>query len=505
MGIADVSVGSSVEVLSNFIGGQWVPSHSTDLLDVINPATGGTIARVPMSASDEVDSAVVVAHQAYGAWQHVPPIERARYLFHLRDLLLANAEKIARMVTVEHGKTLTDARGSVQRAIENVEVAAGIPSLMMGYGLRNGAGREIDEEAVRRPLGVFAGISPFNFPMMVPFWFMPYAIATGNTFILKPSEQVPMSQNFVFELIEELGLPPGVVTLIHGGRDVVRALIDHPLVRGISFVGSSAVARHVYGRAAMQGKRVQAAGGAKNVLVVMPDAVLEHTIPNIINSAFGSSGQRCLAGSILITVGAAHAPVRDALLQAIKEIRVGDGLLPETTMGPVISQVAKARILQAIQRGVNEGATLLTGGSEAHVDGYPDGYYVEPTVFDGVTPQMSLARDEIFGPVLGILSVDSMEQAVEHIQHSQYGNAASIFTQNGATAREFQSKLEVGNVGINIGVAAPMAYFPFGGAKDSFFGTLHGQGRDAVDFFTDRQVVITRWFKDHGTDGGGHW
>lgn len=495
----------SVQIMTNYVDGHWVPSTATELLDVRNPATGDIVAQVPMSTPEEVDAAVDAAHRAFRTWQHVPPIERARYLFTLRDLLVTHAADLARLVTIEHGKTLADARGSVQRAIENVEVAAGIPSLMMGYGLTNGAGRDIDEEAVRRPIGVFAGIAPFNFPMMVPFWFMPYAIATGNTFILKPSEQVPMSQAFVFQLIEQIDLPPGVVSLINGGPDVVDALIDHPLVRGISFVGSTPVAKHVYARAAARGKRVQAAGGAKNVIVVMPDAVLDKAIPNIINAAFGSAGQRCLAGSVLMPVGSAHGPVRAALLEAMKHIRVGNGLNPEVTMGPVISPAAKARILQAIQQGVAEGATLLAGGGEALVEGHPNGTFVEPTLFDHVAPEMSLAGHEIFGPVLSIMPVKTLDHAIRYIDTNQFGNAASIFTQNGGSAHEFQTRLDVGNIGINIGVAAPMAYFPFGGARESFFGTLHGQGRDAIDFFTDRQVVIRRWFEEGREHVGTHW
>jgi malonate-semialdehyde dehydrogenase (acetylating) / methylmalonate-semialdehyde dehydrogenase len=495
----------SVQTLTNFVDGNWMPSTAEESMAVRNPATGEIVARVPMSTPDEVDLAVQAAHRAFRTWQHVPPIERARYLFALRDLLVAHVDDLARLVTIEHGKTLADSRGSVQRAIENVEVAAGIPSLMMGYGLTNGAGRDIDEEAVRRPIGVFAGIAPFNFPMMVPFWFLPYAIGTGNTFILKPSEQVPMSQAFVFGLIEQLDLPPGVVSLINGGPDVVNALIDHPLVRGISFVGSTPVAKAVYARAAAHGKRVQAAGGAKNVMVVMPDAVIDKVIPNVINAAFGSAGQRCLAGSVLMPIGAAHVPVRDALLEDMKHIRVGNGLNPDVTMGPVISPSAKTRILQAIEQGLADGATLLFGGGEAVIDEYPNGNFIEPTLFDDVTPEMPLASQEIFGPVLSIMPVDTLDDAIRYIDSNTYGNAASVFTQSGAAAREFQTRLDVGNIGINIGVAAPMAYFPFGGARESFFGTLHGQGRDAIDFFTDRQVVIRRWFEESREHAGKHW
>jgi len=490
---------TTVATLPNYIGGRFVQSQG-DTLPVINPATGETLSRVPLSTTEEVDVAVQAAQAAFETWRDVPPIDRARYMFALRDLLIENADELARLVTLEHGKTLADAQGSVQRAIENVEVAAGIPSLMMGYGLRNGAGKNIDEEAVRRPLGVFAAIAPFNFPMMVPFWFMPYAITTGNTFIVKPSEQVPGSMRRVFELIDEIGLPPGVVNLVNGAKDTVDALLDHPQIQGISFVGSTAVARYIYSRAATSGKRVQAAGGAKNVMVVMPDADLDMTIPNIINSAFGSSGQRCLAGSIVVPVGPVRNELRQRLVEAMGKIRVGNGLEEGVTMGPVISEAARDRIVQAIENGKQEGAELVTGGNAVQpVEG---GYFVEPTLFDNVRPEMQLAQTEIFGPVLAMEPADSLDAAIDIVQASPYGNAASIFTEHGGWAREFQMRADVGNVGINIGVAAPMAYFPFGGARSSFFGTQHGQGRDAIDFFTDRQVVITRWFEG---ETGAHW
>jgi malonate-semialdehyde dehydrogenase (acetylating)/methylmalonate-semialdehyde dehydrogenase len=484
---------AGIRTIRNYIGGQWVASAATDLLDVSNPATGETIARVPLSTAEEVDRAARAAQDAFPAWRDVPPLDRAKFLFTLRDLMVRHWEDIARLVTTEHGKTLADARGSVQRAIENVEVAAGIPSLMMGYGLENGAGREIDEEAVRRPLGVFAAVAPFNFPAMVPFWFLPYAIATGNTFIVKPSEQVPLTQNFLFELLDQVGLPPGVVNLVNGSKGTVDALLDHPLIKGISFVGSTPVARYIYARAAANGKRVQAGGGAKNMMVVMPDAVLDKTVPNVISSAFGSSGQRCLA------------PVRDALVAATRALKVGNGLEEGVGMGPVISAAAKERILKATQQGRAEGAELLVGGGPAEVPGYPGGHYVQPTIFDNVRPAMALARDEIFGPVLAIMPAQSLDQAMAFIHDSPYGNAASIFTQHGGWAREFAYRADVGNVGVNIGVAAPMAYFPFGGAKESFFGTLHGQGREVIDFFCDRKVVIRRWFTDEGEEKGKHW
>jgi malonate-semialdehyde dehydrogenase (acetylating)/methylmalonate-semialdehyde dehydrogenase len=497
-------VGTGVELLPNYIGGAWVEARGPDALPVINPATGETIARVPLSSAEDVDAAVRAARAAFEEWRQTPPMERARFMYPLRDLLVKHRDEIARLITIEHGKVLSDAQGSVQRAIENVEVAAGIPSLMMGYGLDNGAGREIDSHVERRPLGVFACVAPFNFPMMVPFWFMPYAVATGNTFIIKPSEQVPLSQRFVFELIDSISLPPGVLSLVNGSRETVDALLDHPDVAGISFVGSTPTARYIYARAAANGKRVQAAGGAKNVLVVMPDATLDKTVPNLLNSAFGSSGQRCLAGSIVIPVGEAHARVREALADGMKGIKVGNGLHPDVTMGPVISASARDRILAAIEAGKADGATLVAGGGAARVDGHDGGYFVQPTLFDDVQPGSRLATDEIFGPVLSMMPVETLDDAIALIEASPYGNAASIFTEHGGWAREFRQRVDVGNVGVNIGVAAPMAYFPFGGARQSFFGTLHGQGRDAIDFFTDRRVTIERWFAS-GTSARGHW
>ncbi|MGH2448644.1 MAG: CoA-acylating methylmalonate-semialdehyde dehydrogenase [Chloroflexota bacterium] len=498
---------TKIKTLENYIDGRWAQAPAgAGTLPVTNPATGEILARVPLSGAAAVDAAAGAAHAAYNSWQHVPPIDRARYLFELRDLVIAESEELARLITAEHGKTLADARSAVERAIENIEVASGMPSLMMGFGLDNGAGRDIDERAVRRPLGVFAAVAPFNFPMMVPFWFLPYAIATGNTFILKPSEQVPLSQQMVFRLLDQLSLPDGVVNLVNGGRETVEALLDHPLIRGISFVGSTSVARQIYARAAANGKRVQAAGGAKNVLVVMPDAVMEKTVPNIINAAFGSTGQRCLAGSVVVPVGDVHQPLREGLVEAMRQIRVGSGLDEHVTMGPVISPAARERIQTAIERGQAEGAELVAGGVDFDAPpGLEGGNWVQPTLFDRVRPEMRLAQDEIFGPVLAMMPAQDLDQALRFINRSPYGNAASIFTRDGGWARQFQRSLDVGNIGVNIGVAAPMAYFPFGGARDSFFGTQHGQGRDAVDFFTDRQIVISRWFLPGQDHAGQHW
>ena len=479
-------------VIRNYIGGEWVASTAADRQQVINPAIGKALAEVPLGTAEDVESAVAAAQAAFWAWRQTPPQQRVQCLYRLKRLMEENHDKLARIVTEEHGKALDDARGSVQRAIENVEVACGIPSLMMGYGLEDGAARGIDEDVIRQPLGVFAAICPFNFPAMVPFWYLPYAVACGDTFIVKPSEQVPLTQEAIFELIAESGFPPGVINLVNGARPVVDAILDHPKIRGVSFVGSTPVARYIYRRASENGKRVQAQGGAKNVLVLMPDAVLEKTVPNVMGSSFGSAGQRCLAGSLAVTVGDRDGRAVKAIADAARALRVGNGLEPGVDVGPVISEQAQERILASIQRAIDGGARLVVDGRGAAEN--RDGYFVGPTLFDQVTPDMAIAKTEIFGPVLGVISVDTLDQALKIIDDIPYGNAASIFTQDGKAAREFRYRAQVGNVGVNVGVAAPMAYFPFSGWKDSFFGTLHGQGRDAIDFFTDRKVVITRWF-----------
>jgi malonate-semialdehyde dehydrogenase (acetylating)/methylmalonate-semialdehyde dehydrogenase len=479
-------------LLRNYVGGEWVEATSNETQQVVNPATSEALADVPLSNAADVDRAVHSAQAAFLPWRQTPPQQRVQHLYRLKSLMERHREDIARTVTTEHGKTLEDARGSVQRAIENVEVACGIPSLMMGYGLEDGAARGIDEEVIRQPLGVFAAICPFNFPAMVPFWFLPYAVACGDTFIVKPSEQVPLTQRFIFELIHEAGFPPGVLNLVNGSKVAVDAILDHPLIKGVSFVGSTPIARYVYRRAAENGKRVQAQGGAKNVLVVMPDAVLDKSIPNIMGSSFGSAGQRCLAGSLAVTVADAGERALLAIAEGARALRVGNGLDDGIDVGPVISDAARDRIVASIQRGVDEGARLVVDGRGAAEN--RQGFFVGPTVFAGVETTMSIAKTEIFGPVLGVIAVETLDQALQIIEGLPYGNAASIFTENGKAAREFRYRAPVGNVGVNVGVAAPMAYFPFSGWKESFFGTLHGQGRDAIDFFTDRKVVVTRWF-----------
>lgn len=479
--------------LRNYIGGTWTDSASPEVLEVHNPATGETIAQVPMSLPEEVDRAVRAAREAFPEWRRTPATVRTRLLLRLRALLEEHFEELARTVTVEHGKILDEARGEVRRAIENVEAAAAIPALMMGYNVEEIASG-IDEECLVQPLGVFCCIAPFNFPAMVPFWFMPYALACGNTYIVKPSEVCPITQNRIFTLLEEAGFPPGVVGLVNGARGVVDALLQHPDVVGVSFVGSTPVARYVYATAAAHGKRVQCQGGAKNALVVMPDAVLQPTVAAILSSAFGTAGQRCLAGALVLAVGEVYEPLKAQLVQAASRIRVGNGLDETVQMGPVVSRKALERIHRAIEKGVEEGASLLLDGRGIRVEGHPNGYFVGPTILDRVRPDMSVAREEIFGPVLGIIPVSDFEEALAVIEGIPYGNAASIFTSSGRYAREFKYRVRCGNIGINIGIAAPAATFPFSGMRESFFGDLHGQGKDAIRFFTEHKVVITRWF-----------
>ncbi|WP_437875295.1 CoA-acylating methylmalonate-semialdehyde dehydrogenase [Sorangium sp. So ce513] len=482
-----------MRVLENFIGGAWSRASGKTHLEVKNPATGEALAEVPLSTAADVDAAVKAAQAAFPGWSATPPVQRARYLFKLREIFDAHRDEIAAICTSEHGKTLSEARNDFGRGIENVEHAAGIPALLMGQGLEDVASG-IDCHTIRQPLGVFAAITPFNFPPMVPLWFLPYAIATGNTFVLKPSEQVPLSQQRIFELIEQVGLPPGVVNLVHGGRDVVNAFCAHRDIAGVSFVGSSAVARHVYKSAAEAGKRVQALGGAKNFLVVMPDADRQRAVANVAESIFGCSGQRCLAGSVVVCVGDTLEAVREALVRHAKAIVLGDGSKPGVTMGPVISAAHRDRVVSYIDKGVAEGATLLLDGRGAKVEGYPHGNWVGPTVFDDVRPGMVIATEEIFGPVACLMRARDLDEAIAIANRSEYGNAASIFTSSGRAAREFQHRVAAGMVGVNVGVAAPMAFFPFGGQKGSFFGDLKAHGPTAIDFYTERKIVITRWF-----------
>ena len=489
----DVASRSDVQILDNFIGGRWVNASTAEFFDVHNPAVGDVIGRTPLSTGADVAAAVQAATEVFPAWRDTPVNARTQVLYRFKALLEEHFEEMARIVTTEHGKTLNEARGSVRRGIECVEVACGAPSLMQGFGLEDiSAG--IDCHVVRQPLGVCAAIAPFNFPAMVPMWFLPFAIATGNTFVLKPSEQVPLSQRKMVELLSRCDLPAGVVNIVNGGRDVVNAICDHPGIRAVSFVGSTPVAKHVYQRGTHAGKRVQALGGAKNFVVVMPDANFDRSIDIIAESFYGCAGERCLAGSMLVPIGSAHAEARDRMVATAKALRVGDGAQPGVTMGPVISAAHKERVVGYINKGVAEGAKLLVDGRETRVADRPHGYFVGPTVFDEVSTRMAIGHEEIFGPVASICPVKTLDEAIALMKSHPNANATSIFTSSGKAAREFAKHATASMVGVNIGVAAPMAYFPFGGAKDSFFGDLKAHGRDGIEFYTDKKVTISRWF-----------
>jgi len=480
--------------LLNYINGAWCRSEAGERLTIVNPATAETIATMPLSPAVEVDAAVRAATSAFREWRQTPAGERVQYLFKLKTLLEENLDDIARTLTNECGKTYTEAAGELRRGIENVEVACGIPTLMQGAYSEDIA-RGIDEILIRQPLGVVAAITPFNFPGMIPLWFLPYALACGNTFVLKPSDKTPMTAQKICGLLAQLGLPQGVVNLVNGAKETVDALLDHPDVRAISFVGSSPVAKYVYSRATASGKRAQCQGGAKNPLIVLPDADLEEVARVAAESAFGCAGQRCLAASLAITVGEATRTFTQAMAEAAVSRRVGYGLDEGIEMGPVIRAESKARIESLIQAGVDEGAKLLVDGRSARIPSYEQGYFLKPTILEAVKPGSQLAQTEIFGPVLGVMAARDIDEAIAVVNRQPYGNMACLFTRSGAAARQFRYEAQVGNLGINVGVAAPMAFFPFCGTKESFFGDLHGQSRDAVEFYTEKKVVVERWLQ----------
>lgn len=476
--------------LDNYINGQWTAASASLALDVLNPATEEVLAEVPLCGDAEIDAAARAGQAAFDGWRRTPVVDRVQPLYELKTLMEKHAGELAATVTRENGKNLSEAMGSVRRGIQMVEVAIGSPSLMMGQALEDVA-RGVDCTSMRQPLGVFACIAPFNFPAMVPLWFFPFAVACGNSFIVKPSEQVPLSTKLIFELIQDCGFPPGVLNMVHGGREAVEAIVKHPMIKGVSFVGSSPVAEIVYRGAANLGKRVQALGGAKNFIIVMPDAEMDYTLDAITASAFGCCGERCLAASVVLTVGDCHDEVRDGLLERMKKITVGDGSQPGIDMGPLISAPHKEKVLGLIQKGVDEGAKLILDGRK---DKLPSkGFFVGPCLFDDVSPEMTIAREEVFGPVLSISRVESLDEAITVARRHPLANASSIFTTSGKAARTFQYEIDASMAGVNIGVAAPMAFFGFGGAKGSFFGDLKAHGREAYDFYTDRKVVITRW------------
>jgi malonate-semialdehyde dehydrogenase (acetylating) / methylmalonate-semialdehyde dehydrogenase len=486
---------TTVTGVRHYIGGEWRRPSSEDGVEVRNPASSEVVGRSPIGSAAEVGAAVDAAAAAFPGWRDTPPPDRIQFLFRLKQLLETHFDEIAAIVTTENGKTLAEARGELRRGVENVEVACGIPTLMQGYNLEDVA-RGIDESMFRQPLGVVAAITPFNFPAMIPLWFLPYAVACGNTFILKPSERVPFSMQRVMELIGDAGFPKGVVNLVNGGKAAVDALLDHPSVQAISFVGSTPVARYIYSRAAANGKRVQCQGGAKNHVVVLPDADPESTTQIVADSAYGCAGQRCLAVSVAVTVGGAREWFPKMIRETAGSLKVGYGLEPGVQMGPVITAESRQRIEGLIAKGVAAGAEAAVDGRGVHVSGFEKGSFVGPTVLDGVPAESGLSETEIFGPVLSVIHARDIDEAVDVIARNSYGNASSIFTTSGAAARKFRHQVPTGNVGVNIGVAAPMAYFPFSGWKGSFFGVLHAQGRDAVEFYTDKKVVIERWPKE---------
>jgi malonate-semialdehyde dehydrogenase (acetylating)/methylmalonate-semialdehyde dehydrogenase len=483
----------TVEVVKNYINGKWIKSKATETQDVINPATGEVIAKTPICTADEANAAIEASKTAFDRWRRTPVFTRVRHLNRIRQAFEDNFDELAELLTMEQGKTLDESRGEYRRTIENIECATSIPSLQMGYNTEDIAAG-IDETVIKQPLGVFFCVAPFNFPGMVPTWFWPFAIGTGNTYIVKPSPQVPLSQVKQFEIIHELGLPRGVLNMVHGGPDVVNALIDSPDTVGMSFVGSSYVGKLLYKRAGDKGKRAQVQGGAKNFLTVMPDADLERTVAALLTSFYGCTGQRCLAGGVILAVGDIYEPLRDALVKGAENLKVGNGLEEGMQMGPLASKRGMETVLSYIESGLKEGAELLLDGRGIKIDGHENGFFVGPTIFDKVTPKMTIAQEEIFGPVIPIIQVKTLDEAIDIIHENPYGNASSIFTSSGKSAREYQYRVKAGNIGINVGVAAPIATFPFSGMKDSFLGDLHGQGKDAVEFFTENKVIITRWF-----------
>lgn len=477
-------------VLQNYINGEWVNAISTETIDVPNPATGEILVRVPISSKEDVNQAVIAANEAFKTWKRIPVPKRARILYKYHFLLTENHEKLAKIVVQENGKAYKEAYGEVQRGIECVEFAAGAPTLMMGETLSNIA-EDIDSEMFRYPLGVVGGITPFNFPMMVPLWMFPLAIACGNTFVLKPSERTPILANELVDLFTQAGAPKGVLNIVHGAHDVVNGLLEHQDVKAISFVGSQPVAKYVYERAAAQGKRVQALSGAKNHHIVMPDADIEKAVSQIISSAYGSAGQRCMACSAVVVVGYGDGFV-EALKQKAGELNIGNGLDDEVLLTPIIRDSHRAKVLDYIEKGLEEGASLIRDGRK-EMDEIKDGNFLGPTIFDQVTPDMTIAKEEIFAPVLSLLRAKDLDEGLEFIRKSRYGNGATIYTKDAKAIRQFREEADAGMLGINVGVPATMAFFPFSGWKDSFYGDLHVNGKDGVNFFTRKKMITSRF------------
>ena len=476
-------------MISNLIGGRWVEARTEDSLPVFNPATAEEIERVPLSSAEDVTLAVTNSRQAFEKWSRAPVMERVRLMFRFKSLLEDHFEELAAIVTRIHGKTLDEARGEVRRGIEVVDFACGAPTLLQGRTLRN-VSTDVDQDLYRFPVGVCAGIPPFNFPVMIPLWMMPISVVAGNTFVLKPSERTPLAAARLAELFQEAGFPDGVLNVVHGAREVVESLITHPLVNAVSFVGSEPVARHVYTTAAASGKRVQALGGAKNHLVVMPDVDVEIAAPAILNSAFGNAGERCLAGSVAVMVGRASEAMVPQLVERASALKVGPGDQPGIDVGPLIRSEHRERVLEYVERGEREGAEILLDGRPAMEQA---GFFFGPTIMDGVGSDMTIGREEIFGPVLSVSRASTLEEAILQANRSALGNMAVIFTSSGRSAREFRERVEAGMLGINVPVAQPFAFYPFSGWKGSFYGDLHAHGTDGFEFYTRKKVVVTRW------------
>ena len=477
-------------MIPNLVGSQWrVPLDNSQSLPIYNPATGQVIDQVPLSGSQDVDAAVRAAAAAYASWSRTAVMERVRLMFRYKALLEDHFEELAAIITRHHGKTLDESRGEVRRGIEVVDFACGAPTLLQGRTLRDVSGG-VDQDLYRFPVGVCAGIPPFNFPVMIPLWMFPLAVVAGNTFVLKPSERTPLGGQRLAELFLDAGFPDGVLNVVHGAREVVDALLVHPGVQAISFVGSAPVAKHVYLTAAANGKRVQALGGAKNHIVVMPDADPEIAVPAILNSAFGNAGERCLAGSVAVAVGEAAGRLLDPLKDAASRMVVGPGDQPGVQVGPLIRADHRDRVAAYVDRGVAEGAELVVDGRG---EMSRPGFFLGPTILDQVTPEMAVGREEIFGPVLSFARAATLDEAIAQANRMALGNMATIFTTSGRAAREFRERVEAGMTGINVPVAQPFAFFPFSGWKGSFYGDLHVHGTDGIEFYTRKKVVVTRW------------
>ncbi len=477
----------------NYVGG-WTDAAG-ETHSIVNPATGEEFAHVTYSTEADVDAAVETAREAFEEWRETPPVERSQYLFDLKHELDDRKEDIAQALSREHGKTLDEARGEIGRGIENVEVAAGIPNMLReGSGVVEDVAPNMDESAVRQPLGVFTAITPFNFPAMIPLWFLPYAVATGNTFILKPSEKVPLSSRIIFEAVDAVDFPDGVVNLVNGGADTVNTLLEHDDIEGVSFVGSTPIAQHVYETAAEHGKRVQAQGGAKNYAVVTESAELDRAVPNINGSVYGNAGQRCLANDVVVGVGDVYEELREGLLADIDDLTVGYGLDETTDIAPLITGESRERVLEMVEQAIEDGAELIVDGRDFEHPDYPDGNFMGPTLLEDVTTDMDIAQTEIFGPVMCLTEADDLDEAIEMVNSTEYGNASSLYTERGGDARKYRYEVDAGNIGINVGVCAPMGFFHFGGRKGSFFGDTHAQGEDAVHFYTEKTIEIERYF-----------